>query len=67
MELDAIYNFLVGNNHISAINAALLTIIFLLARQRYTGIIEDFKCLQKSKREHEMTFLKHGMEIVREE
>ena len=67
MSFDDIYHFFVGGSHISVVNAALLAVVFLLARQRYTGIIEDFKCLQKSKREHEMTFVKHGMEIVRED
>ena len=64
---NALYNFLIGNNHVSVVNAVLLLIVFLLARQRYQGIVQDFECLQKSKREHEMTFVKHGMEIVREE
>jgi len=61
------YAFLISDSHISFVNAVLLCIVFVLGRQRYNGIIEDFKCLQKSTREYEKTFLTYGMKIERED
>jgi hypothetical protein len=64
--MDDLYRLLSSSNHVSVVNAALLLIVFFLAKQRYAGIVEDFECLKKSAREHERTFLKNGMEIERE-
>jgi hypothetical protein len=66
-DLYDLYSVLVGSNHVPVVNAALLGIVFLLARQRYKGIIEDFTCLQKFKRECELTFAKNGITMVRED
>ena len=66
MTLDALYTLIIGSNHLSTVNAVLLGIVFLLARQRYKTIVREFTCLQKSTREHEQTFVKYNMEIQRE-
>jgi len=64
--MNDIYHFIVGSDNLSTVNAALLGLVFLLARQRYLAIVEEFAYLQKATHEHEMTFIKHGMDIQRE-
>jgi hypothetical protein len=67
MELaNDLYNFLIDGHNLSTVNAALVGIVFLLARQRYREIVKEFSCLKQSVREHEKTFIANGITIERE-
>jgi len=65
--LDVIYSLLVGGNHLLAFNAILLLVVVILAKSRLQEIVDEVKITSKRVREHEMTFVKHDLEIVRED
>jgi len=65
--LDALYSWFIDRSGVSTINAALLGFIFLLARQRYKGMLEDFEAYEKRIVRLERTFLINGYNLYEEE
>lgn len=58
------YSFFINNSGLSHINAGLVIIIFLLARQRYLALAEDAHHALKRIQRLEISALKAGMNLV---
>ena len=66
MDLHALYNFITSIPNLSPLNAILLLVVAWFARHKVMTLICELTIARKRIREHEATFLKHGMEIERE-
>lgn len=65
--MDDLYSWLVRGTDVSALNAILLALVFFFTRARWIQLIDDLDRMKKKQREYEMTFIRHGLEIERED
>lgn len=61
--MDALYKLLDRAPSLSLFDTALLVVVFLLAKQRYDGLIEDLKCARQRIIRLERALLAHGFEL----
>lgn len=61
--MDAFHDFITNDFGLSAINAAALWIIFVLVRQRYTGLVKDNENATKRIARLEKTLWVNGFKL----
>jgi len=65
--MDALIGYISRLDSLSPLNALLVAVLFYIARRRWLDLVSDYETLERKHREHELTFVKYGMEIEREE